>query len=414
MLSKAAANALLKTLEEPPPGLLFVLATTEPEKLPPTILSRCQHFRFRRLTDREIQGKLERLCQAAGVDADPAALALVARAADGGMRDAESLLDRLLVTGAPITAAAAEEALGLPPQERLWAMAQALAADDLATLLEHAADLYRSGYAPRTLAEQLARILRDALHLRLAGDDRLGLDQDSLLRLLQAVDDEHERFARRNDLYALEVALIKGRNALRVPPLGAAAEPWAAAGEASIAAHDIRSGAAPEPRQAPATPRPQQTASDGRAAGEAGEAAAGGRPGVPDGSTGGAPEVAAPEAAATDVAADAPPGRDAQRRAQPPSARPKDGGRAAAAGAPTFSWHAVKAKASTQLKAFLQPAAASLEGDEIRVVYQDTHAFHYRQLLQRRDELEALLADVVGPGLRLSIDGPGGGGAKKA
>src|SRR5690606_13830466 len=221
MLSKAAANALLKTLEEPPPGLLFVLATTEPEKLPPTILSRCQHFRFRRLTDAEIQGKLERLCGAAGVEAEPSALSLVARAADGGMRDAESLLDRLLVSGGPITEAAVEEALGLPPQERLWAMARALADDDLATVLEHAADLYRAGYAPRTLAEQLARTLRDALYLRLAGNDRLGLDQDGLLRLLQAIDDEQDRFVRRNDLYALEVALIKGRNALRGgPPVG--------------------------------------------------------------------------------------------------------------------------------------------------------------------------------------------------
>src|SRR5699024_5909079 len=126
MLSKAAANALLKTLEEPPPGLIFILATTEPERLPPTILSRCQQFRFRRLSDDEITGKLEQLCAAADVSAEPAALALVARAADGGMRDAESLLERLLVSGEPITLSGAEEALGLPPREQLHELVQAL------------------------------------------------------------------------------------------------------------------------------------------------------------------------------------------------------------------------------------------------------------------------------------------------
>ncbi len=96
MLSRAAANALLKTLEEPPPGLLFVLATTEPEKLPATVLSRCQHFRFRRLSDDEIRGKLQRLVREADRSADEDALALLARAADGAMRDAESMLERLV------------------------------------------------------------------------------------------------------------------------------------------------------------------------------------------------------------------------------------------------------------------------------------------------------------------------------
>ena len=124
MLSRAAANALLKTLEEPPPGLVFVLATTEPEKLPPTVLSRCQHFRFRRLSVDEIGRKLARLASEAGVEADAEALALVARAADGAMRDAESLLERLLVEGTRVTRDRAEAALGLPPAERLATLAR--------------------------------------------------------------------------------------------------------------------------------------------------------------------------------------------------------------------------------------------------------------------------------------------------
>ena len=107
MLSKAAANALLKTLEEPPPGLMFILATTEPEKLPATIVSRCQHFRFRRLSEPEIASKLVRLCAEAGIQASEQALNLVSRSADGAMRDAESLLERLLAMGEQISIEAA-------------------------------------------------------------------------------------------------------------------------------------------------------------------------------------------------------------------------------------------------------------------------------------------------------------------
>src|SRR5690554_358055 len=136
MLSRAAANALLKTLEEPPPHLIFILATTEPEKLPPTILSRCQHYRFRRLSDQEIHSKLLSICDDAGATADEGALELVARSAEGAMRDAESLLERLLAPGAHISLQAVTSALGLPPAERLQELAQALAGADVAGALE--------------------------------------------------------------------------------------------------------------------------------------------------------------------------------------------------------------------------------------------------------------------------------------
>lgn len=216
MLSKSASNALLKTLEEPPEGLVFILATTEPEKLPPTILSRTQHFRFRRLSEAEIASKLRALCHEAGVSAEEGALALVARAADGAMRDAESLLERLLTTGAPITLQDAEGALGLPPQARLQALARHLAAGDLASLFAEASALYRDGFAPRTLAERLAAELRGALYARvgLGGDFTLELGERDLLRALHALDDEMERFVRYDDLFSLEVALIKTLNAL--------------------------------------------------------------------------------------------------------------------------------------------------------------------------------------------------------
>ncbi|MEJ2357711.1 MAG: DNA polymerase III subunit gamma/tau, partial [Deinococcales bacterium] len=235
MLSRAAANALLKTLEEPPPGLLFVLATTEPEKLPPTILSRCQHFRFRRLSEEEIVGKLQGLATAAGIVAEPEALRLVARVADGGMRDAESMLERLLLLDGGITAQAAEQALGLPPRDRLERMASALAGADLATLLDEADALYREGFSPRTLAEQLSRTLRDALVGSVKQEGfSLDIEDDALMRMIQALDDEMERFLRHNDLYALEVALIKGLNAARRSPVAASTDAVAAAADTGI------------------------------------------------------------------------------------------------------------------------------------------------------------------------------------
>jgi DNA polymerase III subunit gamma/tau len=116
MMSKSAFNALLKTLEEPPPHVIFIFATTEPERMPPTILSRTQHFRFRRLSEAEIVEKLQRILAGLGREAEPEALQLVARLADGAMRDAESLLDRLLTLEGPLTLKQTEDALGLPPR----------------------------------------------------------------------------------------------------------------------------------------------------------------------------------------------------------------------------------------------------------------------------------------------------------
>ena len=396
--SKAAANALLKTLEEPPPGLLFVLATTEPEKLPPTILSRCQHFRFRRLTDIEIHGKLSRLCAEAGVEAEEKALALVARAADGGMRDAESLLDRLLVTGATITAAMAEDALGLPPQDRLVAMGQALLADDLADLLEQAGQLYRSGYAPRTVAEQLTRSLRDRLQAVLEpgshgtdGQVAQPDEKDALLRLIHALDDEHDRFSRRNDLYSLEVALIKAGNTLRFP----AGEPVSVE----------RQPQQPRTQDQPRTHVQQRDTGTPSPSGDAGvRTPAGAAPTEPEAG----PEQGAPEV---------PPEPEA------PTETPVHGTEPTASR--QFSWHAIKSAAGPQLKAFLQPAHGSNEGSALRLEYEDRYKFHYEQLLKRRDELKDLIGSVAGGGYTLEVVGPGratgalpvgpeGGGPKKA
>lgn len=371
MLSKAAANALLKTLEEPPPGLIFILATTEPEKLPPTILSRCQHFRFRRLSDAEVVSKLARLCEEAGVEAEPEALALIARSADGGMRDAESLLDRLLVKGEALDRAAAESALGLPSQERLALMGTALLGADLNALLAEAGTLYRDGYAPRTVSEQLARAVRDELHRVLAGNATwVGSDRTALLTLLHALDDESERFVRQNDLYALEVALIKAVNALTPPVsprIGAPAQQVEV--QRPVAATEQRA-TTPPAKLEPEVEAPPQAAA---------------QPTVP--------EFEPVKRRDTKPAADAP----ASKPAEKPT--PQPGAQAA------FSWHAIRSSAGPQLKAFLAPAQVEVNGVEVRVSYDEKHAFHRSQLLNRLDEFKAHIAAKAGPEFNVHVVG---------
>jgi DNA polymerase-3 subunit gamma/tau len=217
MLSKSAFNALLKTLEEPPPHVIFVFATTEPERMPPTILSRTQHFRFRRLAPEEIQGKLAKIVAELGREVEPEALALVARLADGALRDAEMLLDRLLLLEGTISRQAAEAALGLPPQEVLWEVIQDLARGHLAKALERAQGLYRLGFAARSLLQSLTEIVREALHaqLGLRSGFRLDVEPELLLKVQLALAHLTERLQGRSEELVLELGLLEAYRILR-------------------------------------------------------------------------------------------------------------------------------------------------------------------------------------------------------
>src|SRR5512143_528153 len=136
MLTEPAFNALLKTLEEPPPHAIFVLATTDPHKVPATIVSRCQRYDFRRLTLAEITQRLNVIVADEGLTAAPEALTLIARQATGAMRDAESLLDQLAASGTAITVAQAQATLGAGPIEIISAVADGLAEGDAARGLD--------------------------------------------------------------------------------------------------------------------------------------------------------------------------------------------------------------------------------------------------------------------------------------
>ena len=131
MLSKSSFNALLKTLEEPPPHVKFLLATTDPQKLPATVLSRCLQFNLKRLTPALIQDRLAYICAAEKVDAEPAALAMLARAADGSLRDALSLLDQAIAyCGGKVGEAAVGRMLGTIDRDHVARLARLLAAGD--------------------------------------------------------------------------------------------------------------------------------------------------------------------------------------------------------------------------------------------------------------------------------------------
>ncbi len=157
MLSKSAFNALLKTLEEPPAHVMFILATTEPEKLPVTVRSRCQRFDLRRLSVDEIAAHLAHVFEAEGVKAEPAAVRRIARAADGSARDALSLAERVLAfAGDAFDLAAVESALGLVGDDIPRAISDALMRGDGAGAVQVLRDAAAKGWSPRACLDGLA------------------------------------------------------------------------------------------------------------------------------------------------------------------------------------------------------------------------------------------------------------------
>ena len=168
MLSTAAFNALLKTLEEPPPQVVFVLATTDPQRVLPTILSRCQRFDFRRIPLEALNSHLAWIAEQESIPIQPEALHVVAQRAQGGLRDAESLLDQLSLLPGPIKADAVWDLLGAVPEQELLNLAEALAEGEPLTLLEASRRLLDRGRDPGAVLQGLAGILRDLVLMAVA------------------------------------------------------------------------------------------------------------------------------------------------------------------------------------------------------------------------------------------------------
>jgi DNA polymerase-3 subunit gamma/tau len=163
MLSTAASNTMLKTLEEAPAHVVFVLATTDPQKVLPTITSRTQHLEFRLLSHGQIVAHMANVLDREGVEPDPEALDLIARRAAGSVRDALSLLDQAIaVGGGQVDAHEVQAAFGGAPFEQRLAVLEAAAAEDVASVLVGIHDMLAAGHDPRRVADELLRTLRDA------------------------------------------------------------------------------------------------------------------------------------------------------------------------------------------------------------------------------------------------------------
>jgi DNA polymerase-3 subunit gamma/tau len=170
MLSTAAFNALLKTLEEPPPRVVFVLATTDPQRVLPTILSRCQRFDFRRIPLEALEQHLTWIAAQEAIGITPEALQVVAQRAQGGLRDAESLLDQLSLLPAPIEPLAVWELLGAVPEQELLLLARAMAEAEPLGVIEACRQLLERGREPSAVLQGLAGLLRDLLLAGVAPD----------------------------------------------------------------------------------------------------------------------------------------------------------------------------------------------------------------------------------------------------
>jgi len=171
-ITSEAFNALLKTLEEPPEWVIFVLCTTEAHKIPATISSRCQHFSFRSVEFDDVVQRMEWICQQEGVRADAESLAVLAQAGDGSVRDSLSALDQAIACcGQELKAEEVRALLGLFSLESLHQVTEALAASDSRKMLEIVAALEREGYNLQHFCRELARYFRNLLVAKLAGAD---------------------------------------------------------------------------------------------------------------------------------------------------------------------------------------------------------------------------------------------------
>jgi DNA polymerase-3 subunit gamma/tau len=210
-ITDAAFNALLKTLEEPPDHIIFMMATTQPEDIPQTVRSRCQHFSFHAVKLVDILGELRGIADREGVDADEAALSLLAEAGDGSMRDALSIMDQAIASapvynGKPVLdASQIRELMGTVPNAVFEKILEAVDGNRSAEVITVANQLLDAGNSPAQLARQFVRYLRNCVIAKIAGIGSDGADANGVSgELLQISADEQRRAGRSAALFGEE------------------------------------------------------------------------------------------------------------------------------------------------------------------------------------------------------------------
>jgi len=341
MLSAHAFNALLKLIEEPPDHVVFILATTDTHKVPPTIISRTQRHDFRRLPEPTIIGKLSRIVASDGIEADDEALALVARLADGGMRDAESLLDQVLAfSSGHLTVDEVREAVGLADESAVAALVDAYVAGDAPAALDHLAAVADAGRDLSQVAAQAESEARRRL-LASASDPAAARRLAFILRSLAEAAGAGAREGRARLL--LELLAVEQPGEVVSQPREVADAPRAAT-----------PAAAPRPSQQPVEAPPSRP----KAA----------RPSEPAG------PVAAPQPVAVPVTASS--GDVAEMRAR---------------------WVDVVDRASPVIKPLLKECRpVARDGARLTLAFPEGRDFMRSRIAQRSAQIEALLTDMFG------------------
>jgi DNA polymerase-3 subunit gamma/tau len=442
MLSTPAFNALLKTLEEPPPRSLFVFCTTNPEKIPFTVLSRCQRYDLRRIATSEVAANLKRIAKAEGIAISDASLAAVARAGEGSLRDSQTLLDQLLAYGeGKIEDAQVAEVLDLVDRKLLLAIATACIDADAAAALSAIRRAWDRGIDAKRLGGELLATLRDLVVLRVAPNARLveggegdvaalrelsaRAEESRLRRMFRALLKEQEDLAWAPDPFAvLEVALVRLAtmpsgdevdallariDALEKRLRGETPEPGATSGGGGIA------------RRAPVAPPAQPSP---RGASARTESAAPGPPTRAEEAKPARASVVSTQPAAPDnpqlapAGGDEPPDFDAIPL---PDEAPPEAFASEAPRAPRTSAPAPLSQVFDRLRAFAQEENrglfAALEGGRLLAKSDDTlrialpSAIAARRLEARKPELEGVFARFFGKPMRVELTADPGASA---
>ncbi|WP_295904212.1 DNA polymerase III subunit gamma/tau [uncultured Bdellovibrio sp.] len=209
MLSTSAFNALLKTLEEPPPHVIFIMATTEVHKIPQTILSRCQRFDFRRIPTRQITERLKLICDREGVQAEEEALWVIARQGDGSMRDSQSLLDQVITfANGPLSRSNVVEILGLTDRALLFETLNGLIDRNSQAIMKVIEKIASAGFEPHLFSQDLLEMIRNLLLVKVSEAQAVQILEmpDSEL---QALTDMSQRLSE-EDIHLLFDMALKG------------------------------------------------------------------------------------------------------------------------------------------------------------------------------------------------------------